>query len=1140
MSNNLFRKGLVAAAIAGLATTAIAGTPAFAADGVVLKANTGTALATPVDQALTLNASLAPTLPATNIAQLKYKIVTDGTFTVGAVITSGGNTAAAAYTNAATGSSSSSVGVSNFAAAAKTSTVLTPATLPTASTVNTIKVSLDAVTGNSGTANSTTGLAPDYGTSSKTVTVTAWIDSNLDGVVDAGEAQQSQTVSFLKYSELTTSAAITAPLENDTAATATYSFTNVNNEQLPQALVGGTFTKGDATSIVSANAAVASQSTDASATTVTTVTTSAAHGYKVGQVVAIASGTVANGQTAVTAGSYTILSVPSTTTFTINAGLAANSTGTYSAGGAVTPSGVVKNIAWDSTNSYFKYSVATSALVKAQAVKFAPAFNGTAVGSSVTSLITAVTVGSLSAAGVQSTTETANTDSSGNGAASVAKNKAFSAVATVQDTTTPTAVALAGKTVSVSVAVTSSAFPATAAAVTSTSATVTINGVTYTNAAALPGATGVAKLSATSDANGKVTVTGTSTGLAANDTVVLTFLADNISKTVTLTQADAAAARAYINFDASAANGQNDGVTSSVQVASGSTVAVKVTVNDQFGAPVADGKFTAFGNYQSSANRTAVNASSYSAVVANVVGGVATLSLPDFGTGTGSNVWNLSLRSINADGTYGSVTYPVVVYGTSTGNGFLYGSSAVTALTVNLSAAADLVPGVVGLTDSSYTALSQNTDKSKYLLGSTVVGYNDTAHKANLTTYGFANWDGRTSTVSAPSLTQTGSNGDAHIYGVVKSASTATYAGVAVNYAPVTISAKGLMFKVSQNGYSVYGVDSLTFNTDASGQFDVTVYSTLAGVQTVTVKSASASSLVDVAFASAASTAGKNITVTAPATALAGTSVTVSAAIADAFGNAVATTSTDAATTGTAYFSLKVTDLQGNSTTVYDGSASTPSGSVSKTLTFGVNDSGTVTVTATYDADGATTTKSPVVVTSTIKVGAAAVASLTSAGAQAQAQTGSAVSVSATAKDAAGAAIKGAVITFTATGAAYLSSATATTDANGVATVKLIGNVAGANSVVASANGTSAAAVNVAFGNSDASLSAAGKRVTAAWSFAAGKKVVISVNGVRVKSVVASSDAADSFSFNAKKGTNKVTVSVAGVVTDALTVKVKK
>ena len=63
--------------------------------------------------------------------------------------------------------------------------------------------------------------------------------------------------------------------------------------------------------------------------------------------------------------------------------------------------------------------------------------------------------------------------------------------------------------------------------------------------------------------------------------------------------------------------------------------------------------------------------------------------------------------------------------------------------------------------------------------------------------------------------------------------------------------------------------------------------------------------------------------------------------------------------------------------------------------------------------------------------------------------------------------------------------------------------------------------------------------MTIDWSFAAGKKVVITRDGVKIKSFTASSNAADSYSFNLKKGTHKVSVKVGGVTLDSATYKIK-
>jgi hypothetical protein len=262
MSKNLTRKGLAFGALVALGSTVIAGAPAYAADEVVLGATTGTALAVPVTESISLSASLVSSVPASNIAQLKFKLATDGSFVAKAVATTGGTPTSALYTT--TAGSASFVGATNYVAAnVATSKVLTPGTTPTTTNANTLVLSVDAV---ADATTPTTGVAPSKTTATKSVDVTAWIDSDLDGVVDAGEFQKTQTVKFLKYSEITSNVVITAPTEGDTTVAAKLNFTNINNEQLAKAEVGALFTKGDGTALDADESNVIDANVDWSAT----------------------------------------------------------------------------------------------------------------------------------------------------------------------------------------------------------------------------------------------------------------------------------------------------------------------------------------------------------------------------------------------------------------------------------------------------------------------------------------------------------------------------------------------------------------------------------------------------------------------------------------------------------------------------------------------------------------------------------------------------------------------------------------------------------------------------------------------------------------------------------------------------------
>ena len=159
----------------------------------------------------------------------------------------------------------------------------------------------------------------------------------------------------------------------------------------------------------------------------------------------------------------------------------------------------------------------------------------------------------------------------------------------------------------------------------------------------------------------------------------------------------------------------------------------------------------------------------------------------------------------------------------------------------------------------------------------------------------------------------------------------------------------------------------------------------------------------------------------------------------------------------------------------------------------------------------------------------------------ASAQAGTVVDVVATATDADGNAVQGAVVSATSTGVGYLAVAGGTTDADGKVTLKLVVTAGenGTASVVAAAGDVTSEAASVTAGVTDANVTLAKKRVTVDWSFAANKKVVIVRDGVVIKSFTASSNAADSFSFNLKKGTHKVSVKVGGVTLDSQSYKIK-
>ena len=218
-----------------------------------------------------------------------------------------------------------------------------------------------------------------------------------------------------------------------------------------------------------------------------------------------------------------------------------------------------------------------------------------------------------------------------------------------------------------------------------------------------------------------------------------------------------------------------------------------------------------------------------------------------------------------------------------------------------------------------------------------------------------------------------------NLAGAVENGLTATATVTDVNgnadYFDVTFSGTDLLF---MEGSQVYASGSITLQTNASGQVDVTVYSNKSGAKTLTVTSGGVSSTKTIYFAAAAATAGTSLVISAPASVAAGSTGQVVATLTDKFGNPVRVTdSADILVTysgpGIAFPSTLPTTTDAN-------------GQLKFAVLMGNNDSGTGTVTVSYDQSsdddftGAVTGDLDLNVTATFAVGATAVTQKVNAG----------------------------------------------------------------------------------------------------------------------------------------------------------------
>ena len=199
MFKNTTRRGLAIGAALSLALTGLVASPAQANTPFELKPSAGTSYTTFVDETFTLEAVLG-TGNGGNATQLKFAVTKAAGFAVGATSSV---TATAAVTGGAVASASTSHVLTNVGAGLTTR--------------NYLRLAIDGAT---------------TASASVTVAVTAFIDINNNGAVDAGEPQSAQTVTFAKYSDVASVVTVTQGAESDTSVKATASLTGINASQL--------------------------------------------------------------------------------------------------------------------------------------------------------------------------------------------------------------------------------------------------------------------------------------------------------------------------------------------------------------------------------------------------------------------------------------------------------------------------------------------------------------------------------------------------------------------------------------------------------------------------------------------------------------------------------------------------------------------------------------------------------------------------------------------------------------------------------------------------------------------------------------------------------------------------------------------
>jgi hypothetical protein len=424
-----------------------------------------------------------------------------------------------------------------------------------------------------------------------------------------------------------------------------------------------------------------------------------------------------------------------------------------------------------------------------------------------------------------------------------------------------------------------------------------------------------------SDSSGKVTFDIVGAKAEATDEIDFVVSVNGVAPGANLTgSVDATVTWAAANLEIYAVKdlAANPGVS----IKSGATYSMDYVVIDQWGTAAANGEYRVVGYDKASSNSERTTAADF-AVATPVVDGKATLTITDNGVGTGS---------------YGLVAGFATVEGTITDSGdnsvnttvLVVADSAPSTITLE-----DLVYGSAQLTDANsdgdYSDTGDTDNRTKLILETETLS----SYTVNTAT----------ATATAPDVT---SNIEVTLAGTVTNA-----AGVAVAYAPVTMTAANLMFVVNGN----YAVDTITFHADSSGEFSVNVYSASGGINNIAITSGSASASESLTYAGAVAGNAADFTVTTPGASEPGRTVDVSVKVVDKFGNGVQGATVVLSSTGPGYL------INTSGTTLKDGTFNTK-------LLLGANDSGTAVVTATTTLVKVETSK-----TSTVIVGVGAVAS---------------------------------------------------------------------------------------------------------------------------------------------------------------------
>jgi len=826
------RKGLAFGAGAALLATSLVTAPAaVAAEDLTLAPSAGTTYSTIHTSSFTLETGFPANVAAGSYKFLKYRVQNAGLASVSSLMTGSGSKGAANTVEAFNyGLASFATGGGDKDAAGVTDSdfvvaVDNNAGAPAAAQGNLAQLHLNSA---------------DLTAAGFSVVVTAWLDTDNDNTIDAGESTSpSRTVTFVDLADVTGSVSILAPVVADASLKANVTLSNsINVQQIDDGDIAVEFgTTAAATAITSYNDRTGGADVDGGGGG--DGNPDAASVLQNTVALAVSADAIANPNAVAWNAVDSVLQASFTPVDTVAELANAAVANTALAVAAATKYTATLKFINDAENAYVTEGTASTSTSAAAATNYSVKWN---VKNSADAKTTAI--------GYEDAGATAATGYTDNQASTalVRNTATTSAGATVEIFVgTDVAVPVGIEDVPVVVTVASANLELDDAITVEGKTLFTGQSRTFTLTTDATGKTSFAISAGKADAAESITYNFTVNGVAPG--------AGDPEGTITYQAAD------YSIYALNDWSGTN-----SISIDSGDTYSVDYQVVDQWGTAPADNvlRVVAFDTAASNAERTTAADFAYNVPV---VGGKATVNVVDNGVGTGS--YTMTAGHALLDGAVGVGAGDTVV------------------TTVKVVADADA--STITLTKLAYGTAQANdanadgdfadagdTDNTSKLILETKTMYQ---YFANLAP----------ATLVAPTLT---ANQQVTVGGTVKNA-----AGVAVPHATVTLQAAGFLFKTGSN----YALDTITLRASATGVFSVDVYSSVGGAQTIRMTAGAATASQALTYAAAVSGAAKSFTLTTPAASEPGRTVDVTVKVVDKFGNGVQGATVTLSSTGPGY-----------------------------------------------------------------------------------------------------------------------------------------------------------------------------------------------------------------------------------------------